>query len=263
MPVIEARDIHFEYAEMPVLKGLSFTSVGGEILGVIGPNGAGKTTLLRIIDGICAPSRGTVLLDGIDVSAMTRREIAKTIAVVPQNSPMVFSFTVEETVMMGRAPHLGRLRFEGKKDMAIVRRAMERTGISRLAGRNIEELSGGERQRVFIARALAQEPRIMLFDESAAFLDIKHQVSFFELLRMLNRAEGVTVMVVTHDINMASCYCNRVMLLKDGRIHGIGTPCQIITKKSIEEVYETEVLIDAHPIEGLPRMTLVSKRLSD
>ncbi len=263
MPAIEARDIHFEYDELPVLKGLSFTSAGGEILGVIGPNGSGKTTLLRIIDGICVPSRGTVLLDGIDVGAMTRREIAKSIAVVPQDSLMVFSFTVEETVMMGRAPHLGRLRFEGKEDIAIVRRAMERTGISRLAGRGINELSGGERQRVFIARALAQEPRIMLLDESAAFLDIKHLASFFELLRMLNREEGVTVMVVTHDINMASLYCDRVMLLKGGRIHVIGTPLQVITKENIEEVYETEVLIDSHPIAGLPRMTLISRRLSD
>jgi iron complex transport system ATP-binding protein len=263
MPVIETRNVHFEYDETPVLKDFSFISKGNEILGIIGPNGSGKTTLLKIIDGICKPQRGRVLLGGTDLNKMTRTEIARSVAFVPQDAVMVFSFTVEEVVMMGRSPHISRFRFEGKKDAAIVQKAMEQTKIERFAGRSINELSGGERQRVFIARALAQEPRIMLLDESSAFLDIKHQVSFFELMRMLNRAEGVTVLAVTHDINIAALYCDRVMLLKDGRIHVIGTPHQVITKKNIEEVYETEVLIDFHPITGLPRMTLVSKCFSE
>ncbi|MCK9274484.1 MAG: ABC transporter ATP-binding protein [Syntrophales bacterium] len=263
MPVIEARDVHFKYAETPVLKKFSFVSKDNEILGIIGPNGSGKTTLLKIIDGICKPQRGSVLLNQNDLNKMTRTEIARKIAFVPQDAAMVFSFTVEEVVMMGRSPHISRFRFESKKDADITRKAMKQTKIEQFAGRSINELSGGERQRVFIARALAQEPRIMLLDESAAFLDINHQISFFELLRMLNREEGVTVMVVTHDINMASLYCDRVMLLKDGMMYGIGTPHQVITKKNIEEVYGTEVLIDSHPIEGLPRMTLLSRRLSD
>jgi iron complex transport system ATP-binding protein len=258
MSIIETRNMKFKYDGAWVLDGLSFTTGKGEFLSIIGPNGSGKTTLLKVIDGIYPPQQGTIFIDGKDNRRIRRYELAKIIAVVPQDSPMIFSFTVQEVVMMGRAPHLGRLRFEGKSDFDIVHKAMEITDILPFAGRNINELSGGERQRVLIARALAQQPQIILLDESTAFLDIKHQVAFFDLIRMLNRDEGLTVIAVTHDMNLASLYSDRVMLLNHGRIHHIGTPDEVITEPNIREVYETDVLVDRNPVTGLPRVTLLA-----
>ena len=263
MAIVEVRDVKFRYDNIWVLKDVSFTIRRGEFLAIIGPNGSGKTTLLKIIDGIYTPRRGTVLINDRNIGKISREEIAKVVAVVPQDSPMIFSFTVQEIVMMGRSPHLGRLRFEGETDYAITRKAMERSNVDHFAFRSINELSGGERQRVFIARALAQQPQIILLDESTAFLDIKHQVALFNLIKALNRDEGLTVITVTHDINLASLYCDRVMLLKDGRIYSIGTPHEVITESNIEEVYETDVLVDRYPVTGRPRVTLLAAHSSD
>jgi len=263
MSVIETEHVKFNYGDAWVLNDISFTTCEGEFLGIIGPNGSGKTTLLKIIDGLLMPQQGSVLIDGRNIRTIRRDDIAKQIAVVPQDSPIIFSFTVQEVVMMGRAPHLGRLRFEGKTDFEIVRKAMETTDILSFASRSINELSGGERQRVLIARALAQQPQIILLDESTAFLDIKHQVDFFDLIKALNKEEGLTVITVTHDINLASLFCDRVLLLRDGIIHGIGTPEEVITGSNIKEVYEANVMVDRNPVTGLPRVTLLASHPAD
>jgi len=178
------------------------------------------------------------------------------VAVVPQYSALAFPFSVEEVVLMGRSPHLGRWRFEADRDYRIAREAMEMTDTLALAARDMESLSGGERQRVLIARALAQEPRLMLLDEPTAFLDIRHQVDFFDRIRALNRDRGLTIVAVTHDINLAAHYCDRVILLKDGRIEAAGSVEAVITDENIRRAYETRVLVDRHPATGSPRITL-------
>jgi len=256
MPLLKVDNVSFRYGEQWVLRGIDFTVEKGDFLGIIGPNGSGKTTLLRVIDGILAPQEGAVLLEGTEIGKLRREALARSVAVVPQYSALAFPFSVEEVVLMGRAPHLGRWRFEGDEDNRIARKAMEMTDTLGLAARDMESLSGGERQRVLIARALAQEPRLMLLDEPTAFLDIRHQVDFFDRIRSLNRDRGLTVIAVTHDINLAAHYCDRIILLKDGRIGAAGPVDAVITEENIRETYETRVMVDRHPRTGSPRITL-------
>ncbi len=258
MSQVRLKKIGFRYDEMRVLADVSFEVQRGEFFGIIGPNGSGKTTLLRIIDKILIPCEGSVEIGGTDLRGIKRNDLAKIVGVVSQDFPPFFPFTVHEIVMMGRSPHLGKLQFEGKKDLAIVKGAMEMTDILPLAERPFDELSGGEMQRVLIARALAQRPEIILLDESTAHLDIKHQIDFFNLMRTLNRVEGLTVIAVTHDINLSSLYCDRILLLSRGTVHAIGTPGEVITESSIGDVYETKVLVDNNPENDRPRVTLVA-----
>ncbi|MGV8079311.1 MAG: ABC transporter ATP-binding protein [Syntrophales bacterium] len=255
MPAVRLEKASFRYDRTWVLRDVSLDVEHGAFLGILGPNGSGKTTLLNLIDGILAPREGRVLLEGADAASLDRNELARIVAVVPQDSPLIFPFTVQEIVLMGRAPHLGRWRFEGKQDFEIARNAMERTGTLPLAGRPMSALSGGERQRVFIARALAQEPRILLLDEPTSNLDIRHQSAFFGLVAELNRTQGLTVIAVSHDINLASLYCRRIVLLKDGTVHGEGRPEEIISEESIRNVFGVPVRVDRHPQTGKPRIT--------
>lgn len=255
MPILQVENLSFSYNGAPVLKDISFVVQAGDFVVIIGPNGTGKTTLLNLIDGILRPREGTIRIDGVPVVEMKRHALAKIIAVVPQGAPMTFPFLVQEVIMMGRAPHLGKWLFEGERDWSIVRRVMEMTDTLTLAGRSMNRLSGGERQRVLIARALAQEPRLLLLDEPTASLDIRHQGEFFDLVKRLNREQGLTVLAVTHDINLASLYCDRLILLKGGSIQMAGPPLEVITEENIQAVYETPVMVDRHPLTGLPRVT--------
>jgi iron complex transport system ATP-binding protein len=256
MPLLRVDNVSFKYGEQWVLRGIGFEVEKGDFLGIIGPNGSGKTTLLRVIDGILTPQEGAVLLEGTEIGKLRREALARFVAVVPQYSALAFPFSVEEVVLMGRAPHLGRWRFEGDEDHCIAQKAMEMTDTLGLAARDMESLSGGERQRVLIARALAQGPRLMLLDEPTAFLDIRHQVDFFDRIRALNRDGGLTVIAVTHDINLAAYYCDRIILLKDGRIEAAGPVEAVITEEHIRKAYETKVMVDRHPRTGSPRITL-------
>jgi iron complex transport system ATP-binding protein len=257
MMILQAHEVGFRYYNDWVLRKVSFEIAPGEVIGIIGPNGSGKTTLLKVIDGILAPQEGQVRLEGVDIQTLRRSAIARSIAVVPQEVPFIFPFRVEEIVTMGRSPHLGRMTFEGRRDFEIIKEAMAMTGIEALAGRRIYDLSGGERQLVWVARALAQQPRIILLDEFTAFLDIRHQIVLFELIRTLNQKKGLTVVVVTHDINLASQYAHRIILLNGGRIHALGRPEEVITESNLKEVYEADVLVDSNPKTGLPRVTLI------
>ncbi|MGA2516823.1 MAG: ABC transporter ATP-binding protein [Thermodesulfobacteriota bacterium] len=257
--MIEAHSISFRYHEAWVLQEVSFRVEKGEFVGVIGPNGSGKTTLLKLLYGLLAPQRGEILFELVPMKKMDRRDIAKRIAVVAQETQLLFPFSVLETVLMGRSPYLGRLLFESEKDLEIARKAMEWTKILPFSERPVEELSGGERKRVFIARALAQEPEVILLDEPTANLDIEHQIDFLDLILTLNRERGLTIVMASHDMNIASEFCDRLILLQEGRIYQMGTPEEVVTKENIESVYGCEVWIDQHPVSGMPRISLLRK----
>ena len=257
--MIEAHSISFRYHEAWVLQEVSFRVEKGEFVGVIGPNGSGKTTLLKLLYGLLAPQRGEILFELVPMKKMDRRDIAKRIAVVAQETQLLFPFSVLETVLMGRSPYLGRLLFESGKDLEIARKAMEWTKILPFSERPVEELSGGERKRVFIARALAQEPEVILLDEPTANLDIEHQIDFLDLILTLNRERGLTIVMASHDMNIASEFCDRLILLQEGRIYQMGTPEEVVTKENIESVYGCEVWIDQHPVSGMPRISLLRK----
>lgn len=257
MPVLKLENVSFRYAREWVLEDVSLQVGEGEFVGIIGPNGSGKTTLLRLMDGILKPEKGAVELNGRTLAEMGRRSVARTVAVVPQETPLTFPFSVREIVMMGRAPHLPVFGFESGRDFETAAKAMAMTETAQFAARTMGSLSGGERQRVLIARALAQQPRIMLLDEPTAFLDIRHQVEIFDLVRSLREKEGLTVVTVTHDINLASLYSDRIVLLKAGRIFSEGRPEDVLTASNIEDVYRTRILVDSYPGSGLPRITPV------
>lgn len=223
----------------------------GESFGVVGPNGSGKTTLLRCISGILNPRSGVVRLNGLNVHALSEKEIAKKIAVVPQSSAIDFDFTAQEMVTMGRNPHISRFRMESQKDYEIVERAMKLTNTRHLAKRPIRNLSGGEFQRIIIARALTQEPKLMLLDEPTVHLDISHQLEIMELIKRLNKDNGLTVISVFHDLNLAARYCERLMLLDCGKVSSIGTPHHVLTSENIQKTYHVNVLVKRHPLTSV------------
>jgi iron complex transport system ATP-binding protein len=257
--MIEVNAISFRYHEGWVLQDVSFRVEKGEFIGVIGPNGSGKTTLLKLLYRLLTPQKGEILLELVPLKKMERTDIAKRVAVVAQETQLLFPFTVLETVLMGRSPYLGDLMFESEKDLEIVKRAMEWTNILPLSKRPMDELSGGERKRVFIATALAQEPEVLLLDEPTVNLDIQHQTDFLDLVLTLNRERGLTIVMASHDMNIASEFCDRLILLRRGRIYKMGDPEEVITRETIESVYGCEVWIDQHPISGMPRISLLKK----
>jgi iron complex transport system ATP-binding protein len=263
MEILEMEGVSFKYAAEWILRNISLTIQKGELWGILGPNGSGKTTLMNLIDGILPPQQGAIKIGGIAVGDMKRKELAKLIAVVPQETGWVFPLTVEEVVLMGRSPHLGRCEFESKEDLKIARSAMEATDILAFSSRLIQSLSGGERQRVLIARALAQQPTILLLDEPTSSLDIAHQISVFDLLRRLSEESGLTVLAATHDVNLASLYCTRIALLHKGNFYSRGTPEEALTEKSIREVYGVDTVVDRHPLTGLPRISLLGSHSSE
>jgi len=260
---IDVKEISFRYAAQWVIEDLSFHVEGGEFWGIIGPNGSGKTTLLKILYGLIDPQRGRVLIDGGELRRMKRSDIAKKIAVVPQETQISFPFTSLEVVLMGRSPYLRRLQFEGRDDFEIAETAMRLTDTLHFSRRSINELSGGERQRIFIARALAQEPEIILLDEPTSNLDINYQVEFYDLISRLNREKKLTILTVSHDINLASEYCQKIILLSGGRIFKMGSPREVMAEEPIRQVYGSRVLVDENPLTGAPRITLLRKDLSN
>jgi len=257
--MIEVKSVSFRYHDDWVLRDLSFRVDKGEFIGVIGPNGSGKTTLLKSLYRLLSPQSGEILLDGILLKEMTRTGIARKIAVVAQETQLLFPFRVMEVVLTGRSPYLGHLMFESERDLDIAKKAMAWTDVLPFSERPIDELSGGERKRVFIARALAQEPDVILLDEPAASLDIHHQIDFLDLILTLNRERRLTIVMASHDMNLASEFCDRLILLKEGRIHKIGPPREVITRENIENVYGCKVWVDSNPLSGMPRITLLKK----
>ena len=247
---IRAIDLTAGYGDRAVLHGVSIEVHAGELLAIVGPNGAGKSTLLRILGGALRPWSGTVELEGRPLDEYDRRAIARRLAMVAQENLVAFRFTVLEIVLMGRAPHLGAFHFETRHDLAIAHAALERFDLIGLARRPIQELSGGERKRVFLARALAQEPRVALLDEPTAFLDLRHVAEIFARLRELRLERGMAVIATLHDLNAAALHADRVLLMKDGAVAGYGTPDEVFTTDNLRAVYETEVHIGRNPANG-------------
>jgi iron complex transport system ATP-binding protein len=260
MNKLDIQNISLSYNGHNVVEGLSFRLFPGEVLGLVGPNGCGKTSVIKAISRVIPLRSGSILLDDQEMNCISHSRLARQIGVVPQNPSIPDSFTVSEVVLLGRNPHLGLLRNESARDLAIVWWAMDRTGILPLAERRMGELSGGERQRVTIARVLAQEPQAILLDEPTANLDINHQVEVLDLIQDLCREKRLGVLIALHDLNLAAQYCHHILMLKKGALHAEGTPEQVITAENIRTVYGTESYIQPHPDNQLPLVVLMGKR---
>jgi len=257
--MLSVQNVSAGYDETPVLKGVSADVGDGEFVGIIGPNGCGKTTLLRVISGVLGPTEGAVLLDGRRIADIPQRELARTLTCLSQDLKLDFPFTVREVAFMGRTPHLPRIGRESPRDWEIVRNAMELADIAPLADRPITEISGGERQRVFIAMCLAQEPRLLLLDEPTSHLDVGHQLSILRLIRRLNIETGLTVVAVFHDLNLASEFCGRLLVMHRGEVEADGPPEEVLTVAMIHKVYGTDVLAERNPVSGRPHIVVTAE----
>ena len=258
--MLEIKNLVCRYGDKEVIKDISFSVNQGEILGIIGPNGAGKTTLFRAISRVINPVNGQINYQGRDLLAMPLAHRAREIAVLPQLLQIVFPYRVDDFIALGRLPHLGRLESLKNSDKEIINQAIKRTNIEELQDRLITEVSGGELQRILLAQALAQQPKLLLLDEPTTHLDIGHQVEVMDLIKQLNQQEKLTIMMVLHDLNLAGEYCDRLILMNQGRIHSIGTPAEVLTYQNIEAVYHTVVVVRENPISGKPYVILVPKQ---
>ena len=250
-PLLELNGVGFAYPASPRhrerpfrLHDLSFTIAPGEIVGVIGPNSAGKTTLIRLLTRVLEPEVGEIALEGRRLRSWSRAELARRIGVVPQGAPPQFPFTVGELVLMGRYPHAPARYFENAADLAAAREAMAATGVLELAALPLDSLSGGERQRAVVARALAQEPRLLILDEPTAHLDLRYQAESAALLRRLNRERDVTVLLVSHDLNLAGEICDRLLLMAEGRLVAAGAPEAVLEESLLATVFACEVTVE-------------------
>jgi iron complex transport system ATP-binding protein len=241
MTRLEAAGVSFAYRGQPAVRDVSLHIAGGEMLAIVGPNGAGKSTLLKLLAGLLAPQLGAVRCDGKDLRQWPAAALAREIAFTPQSATFHFGFTVGQYVMLARRPHRGWSPFETTRDEEAVATALAACEIAPLADRSVLELSGGERQRAVVAAALAQEPNILLLDEPTASLDLRHQVALMAVLRRQNAARGLTVALVTHDLNLAALYCPRLALMHEGRIVADGAPAEILTPEQIGAVYQVGV----------------------
>lgn len=244
----EVRDLSYSFAEKKVLKNICFEATDGEFLGLMGPNGSGKTTLLRCMTNFLDTPEDSILIDGRPIQSMAPMELARTFAVVPQSSSTDFVFSAYDIVMMGRIPHMtSRIAGHRRSDVMIVRNAMEKTDTLRFASRPFFALSGGEKQRVIIARAIAQQPQGLLLDEPTVYLDINGQLEIMDLIKKLNREEGISVVAVLHDVNLAARYCDRIAMLSQGHLEAIGPPKEVLTPEIIQSVYGVDVVVRKDP----------------
>ncbi len=241
----------FQFADTPILQEVSLGLEPGSFLGLVGPNGSGKTTLLRLAAGLLKPTTGRVTLDGRPMERMNRGEIARRLALLPQNPNLPAPFTAWEVVMMGRTPFRGFLARESATDRAITERAMELARCRHLADRRMEDLSGGERQRVMVARALAQQPEVLLLDEPTTHMDLKHQIAITELVAELVQG-GLTAAGVFHDLNLAASYCTHLAVLSRGRLVAVGSPVEVLTPSLVSEVFQVDLCLACHPESGAP-----------
>ncbi|MEE8618865.1 MAG: heme ABC transporter ATP-binding protein [Dehalococcoidales bacterium] len=260
---LQISQVYFSYFDGLVLHDINLSIRAGEMVGLLGPNGSGKTTLIKLVSGILKPGQGEIRLDGSSLSRLSRKSVARSLAVVPQQFHIPFAFTVGEVVMLGRIPFLKAFAEESKVDSQFVANALELVGISELKERRFDELSGGERQKVILAMALAQQPRLLLLDEPIVHLDIAHQVEILELVKRLNMEQGLTVIGAMHDLNLAALYFDRLILLKEGRIWADGVPAQVLTEDIIRNVFSASVRVEPHPVTGVPHIVVMPKCRQD
>lgn len=247
-----ADNVSFRYAAGAPLAvdGVSVRLSEGALAGILGPNGSGKTTLLRLLSGTHTPTAGRVLLNDRPLDQLSRRDAARQIAVVPQETELAFEYTALEIVLMGRHPHLGVFTVEGPDDVRIAREAMSATGTVHLAERPFHQLSGGEKQRVVIAAALAQSSGVLLLDEPTASLDLGYQLEISSLLTRLNRDHGVTMAVSTHDLNLAASICRELILMRDGKVLAAGPTTEVLTADNVRRLYDVDAEVRVHEPSG-------------
>lgn len=250
MSALKVENLKFKYSTEEVLKKITFDIPKGSFVSILGPNGSGKTTLLKSVSDVLKPNSGEVWIKEKPLKSYSKKDLAKSMAVVHQTQPNDFDFTVEDVVLMGRYPHLNRFQSEGEADYKIAEEAMGHTSVTHLRDKNIKQISGGERQRVMIARALTQETDTLLLDEPISHLDIKYQLDVLKVCRKLSTEKQMTVVTTLHDINMASRFSDYIILMKSGEIIEMGTPMEVINKENIKRVYEVdvEILEKGHPV---------------
>jgi iron complex transport system ATP-binding protein len=243
--------VYCSYDSLDVLRDITFDVPSAALFGIVGPNGSGKTTLIRCISRVLEPVGGVVWLDNDMLSTMSFREVARRVGVVPQTTRPGFAFTAYEIVAMGRTPYIGRLQMESEEDSAVVESAMHSTDTWHLRSRMFSELSGGEQQRVVIARALAQEPRILLLDEPTSHLDLGYQLQIMDMIEGLAKQRNLIVVAIFHDLNLAVRYCENVALLNQGFVEEVGGTLEVLTNKNIEKVYGVQVSVERSPATGV------------
>lgn len=256
MSMIEIKNLDFKFGKENVLKHISLNVDKGKFYSIIGPNGSGKTTLLRNISRVLQPIKNTVFINNEDISFLKQKEIARTMAVVPQNTNIDFDFTALDIVMMGRAPHIKRFAMESEDDFKKVREAMEITNTWSLREKNINHLSGGERQRVIVARAIAQDTEVILLDEPVSNLDLYHQVEVMNTVKALAESRNIIVVAVLHDLNLASNYSDHIFLMNGGKLFCEGTPEEVITEEKINDVYKVKVSLTRNPFTNKPHIII-------
>ncbi|MDD4874114.1 MAG: ABC transporter ATP-binding protein [Dehalococcoidales bacterium] len=257
---LSLQNLSIGYDDKIVLSGISLGVLAGEVLGIVGPNGCGKSTLIKGITRVIPLKGGDIYLNNKSLLKMPQGEIARSIAVVPQFPSLPDAFTAFEIVLMGRTPHMKFLQYESQKDIDIATKAMEITDTLHLAERRAGELSGGERQRLTIARALAQQPEIILLDEPTSHLDINYQIETLEIISRLCKQDGLAVMAALHDLNLAAQYCDRIIMFDKGYIYAEGTAAEVVTAVNVKKVYGADVCISQHPVNNLPVTLVTSSR---
>ena len=263
MATLNVNGIECRYGSIKILSNINMDIKPGCFIGILGPNGSGKTTLLRSISRVLKPHCGSILIDKEDIYSLKPKQVAQKMAVVPQYNDVGFNFSAMDVVLMGRNPHLGDFQMESPKDVEIAKNAMELTNTWILADRPINELSGGEAQRVIIARALAQEPKILLLDEPMSHLDIINQIELMDLVKTLCTKNSIAVLAVIHDLNMASRYCDSILLIKEGTIFALGPVKEVMTPENILNVFGVDSIIRKNPVTNSPYVIPLSpKKLS-
>ena len=257
---LEMRQVSFAYFDSIILHNLNLSIKAGEMVGLLGPNGSGKTTLIKLASGILKPNQGEIRLNDSSLNQLRRKTVARNLAVVPQQFTVPFAFTVNEVVMLGRTPFFKTFSVESRKDIEAVITALDIIGINELRKRRFDELSGGERQKVILAMALAQQPKLLLLDEPTIHLDISHQIEVLELVKRLNTEQKITVIAAIHDLNLATLYFNRLILLKKGRVFADGSPTEVITEDIVKEVFAAPVKIEPHVMTGTPHVIITPKK---
>ncbi|MDO7907334.1 ABC transporter ATP-binding protein [Paenibacillus sp. JX-17] len=264
-PLLEARQLSQTYGDTYALQQLDWSIREGEWWGIIGPNGSGKSTLIKFLSGVESPTSGEVLLGGRSITAYSRRELSRRIAVLQQDAIPPAGYTVREVIEMGRYPYqnwLGRERSDERRVGQLINDIMERLGLAELGQRKLDELSGGQRQRVALAKVMAQEPSILLLDEPTTFLDVHYQMQLMDLLAQWRQEQGITIAAVLHDLNLAALFCDRLLLLKEGQFRGNGTPREMLTPDQISDVFRIQPAIIEHPDDGIPQL-LLRRQVSD
>jgi len=262
-PVLNVQDLSFAYGQNLVFEGVSFAVSSGELFVIIGPNGSGKTSLIKAVSGLEKPCRGRIEVFGQDIASYSRRGLARRVALVSQQTNVQSDFSIGESVLMGRYPYYGLVGREGREDREAAVKAMTVAGVEQLKDRKMSQLSGGERQRALIARALCQDPEIMLLDEPTSSLDLSHQQRIMDVLENLKKDRGITIIMVAHDLNLASLYGDRLLLLNKGRVATLGAPSDVLTYENLEDAFQCVLLVDQSPLDGQPRVTVTPGRYLD